>query len=212
MIGYGVPGEQRWVVAQARLTREAKRQQTRERLLAAATAEFGRAGMAAADIAAIVAEAGVAHSTFFFHFPTKEHVLLELEAREERLMADRLDDFLATSPDLGAALHKAVDLLAELETTLGRPLFRDFLAAHFSTTRPISEEGLEHPVFLTLVALFDGAIRDGAADAALDSMNSAYFFLIGLYALLLTIGEGPSRNAMLDDYVSRTLRSLQPPR
>ena len=114
-------GKQRWVVAEERLTREAKRLQTREKLLTAATAEFGRVGMADADIATIVSEAGVAHSTFFFHFPTKEHVLLELEAREERLMADRMDEFLATSPGLGAALHKAVDLLAELESTLGRP-------------------------------------------------------------------------------------------
>ena len=90
-------------------------------------------------------------------------------------MADRLDDFLATSPDLGAALHKAVDLLAELETTLGRPCS----GTSWPRTSPqpglISEEGLEHPVFLTLVALFDGAIRDGAADAALDSMNSRLF-------------------------------------
>src|SRR5687768_11986942 len=63
--------------------REAKRLQTRERLLGAAVAEFKRSGMAEADVAAIVAAAGVAHGTFFFHFPTKEHVLLELEKREE---------------------------------------------------------------------------------------------------------------------------------
>lgn len=197
-------------MAEERLTREAKRLQTREKLLTAATAEFGRVGMADADIATIVSAAGVAHSTFFFHFPTKEHVLLELEAREERLMADRMDEFLATSPGLGAALHKAVDLLAELESTLGRPLFRDFLASHFSTTRPIAEEGLDHPLVLSLVALFDDAIAGGAVDPDLDSMNSAIFFLLGLYALLVTIGEGPGRGAMLDDYVARTLRSLRP--
>ena len=48
--------------------------QTRERLLGAALAEFKRAGMAAADSNAIASAAGVAHGTFFFHFPTKEHV------------------------------------------------------------------------------------------------------------------------------------------
>ncbi len=159
-------------MAEERLTREAKRLQTREKLLTAATAEFGRVGMADADIATIVSEAGVAHSTFFFHFPTKEHVLLELEAREERLMADRMDEFLATSPGLGAALHKAVDLLAELESTLGRPLFRDFLASHFSTTRPIAEEGLDHPLVLSLVALFDDAIAGGGVDPDLDSVRA----------------------------------------
>ncbi|MFY9921683.1 MAG: TetR family transcriptional regulator, partial [Mycobacterium sp.] len=68
-------------------SRETRRLQTRQRILGAAIAEFKRSGMAAADVGAIVASAGVAHGTFFFHFPTKEHVLLELEAREESRLA-----------------------------------------------------------------------------------------------------------------------------
>src|SRR5258705_12154533 len=67
--------------------REVRRRQTRERILGAAIAEFKRSGMAGADVNAIVAAAGVAHGTFFFHFPSKEHVLLELEGREEARMA-----------------------------------------------------------------------------------------------------------------------------
>ncbi len=58
--------------------REVKRQETRQRVYAAAVAEFRRAGMAAADVAVIAREAGVARGTFYFHFPTKEHVLAEL--------------------------------------------------------------------------------------------------------------------------------------
>ena len=41
--------------------------------------------MAEADVGAIVAAAGVAHGTFYFHFPTKEHVLFELERQAEEL-------------------------------------------------------------------------------------------------------------------------------
>src|SRR4051794_41736327 len=67
--------------------RETRRLQTRQRILGAAIAEFKRSGMAGADVGAIVAAAGVAHGTFYFHFPTKEHVLLELESREERRVA-----------------------------------------------------------------------------------------------------------------------------
>ena len=68
-------------------SRDARRLQTRERILGAAIAEFKRAGMSGADVHAIVAAAGVAHGTFFFHFPSKEHVLLELESREEARLA-----------------------------------------------------------------------------------------------------------------------------
>ena len=60
-------------MAERRSTREAKRLQTRERLLGAAIAEFKRSGMAEADVGAVVNAAGVAHGTFFFHFPTKQH-------------------------------------------------------------------------------------------------------------------------------------------
>ena len=42
-------------------------------------------------------------------------------------------------------------------------------------------------------------------------MNSAVFFLLGLYALLTTMHEWPTRSEILDDYVTRTLRSLQAP-
>ncbi|MFP3671046.1 TetR family transcriptional regulator, partial [Priestia sp. SIMBA_032] len=76
--------------------RETKRRATRERLLEAAVAEFKRDGMASADIGAIVSAAGVAHGTFFFHFPTKEHVLLELERCEEMRIAESLTAFFDT--------------------------------------------------------------------------------------------------------------------
>lgn len=56
-------------VTDGRSTCAAKRLQTRERLLGAAIAEFKRSGMAEADVGAIVNAAGVAHGTFFFHFP-----------------------------------------------------------------------------------------------------------------------------------------------
>jgi len=79
--------------------------------MGAAIAEFKRAGMAQADVSAVVAAAGVAHGTFFFHFPTKEHVLLELERREEDRMVKQLAQFLKSEHDLPAVLREAVRLV-----------------------------------------------------------------------------------------------------
>ena len=104
-------------VADKLSTREAKRLQTRERLMGAAIAEFKRTGMAEADVSAIVAAAGVAHGTFFFHFPTKEHVLLALERREEDRIAKQFAQFLKAKHDLASALHEAVRLVVGLETS-----------------------------------------------------------------------------------------------
>src|ERR1044072_6222079 len=91
--------------------RETRRLQTRERLLGAAIAEFKLAGMSGADVNAIATAAGVAHGTFFFHFPSKEHVLLELERREEARMAADFTRFLDGTHGLVTVLNEAVHLV-----------------------------------------------------------------------------------------------------
>lgn len=188
--------------------RGSKGRQTRERLLGAAIAEFKRGGMAAADVASIVAAAGVAHGTFFFHFPTKQHVLLELERREEERIAKQLSRFAESKRDLPAILHEAVRLVLGLERRLGAVLFKDFLALHFSQTRP-ADESQQHPVIVQVAQEIERAQQVGRVAADVNPMNSAVFFLLGLYALLTTTHEWPNRSAMLDDYVARTLRGIE---
>ena len=190
--------------------REAKRLQTRERLMGAAIAEFTRAGMAEADVGAIVAAAGVAHGTFFFHFPTKEHVLLELERREEDRIAKQFAQYLKTKHNLAAALDEAVRLVVGLEHRLGYLLFNDFLALHFSQTRPPTEDGKDHPLIVLVAQEIASAQERGEADRQVNPMNSAVFFLLGLYALLITTNHWPTGHALLEDYVARTLRSIRP--
>jgi AcrR family transcriptional regulator len=190
--------------------REAKRLQTRERLMGAAIAEFARAGMAEADVGAIVAAAGVAHGTFFFHFPTKEHVLLELERREENRIAKQFGQFLKSKHNLVSALNEAVRLVVGLERRLGDRLFNDFLALHFSQTRPQTEDGRDHPLIVLVAEEIAQAQERGETDSQVNPMNSAVFFLLGLYALLITTNHWPTGHALLEDFVARTLRSLKP--
>jgi AcrR family transcriptional regulator len=190
--------------------REARRLQTRERLLGAAVAEFKRSGMADADVGAIVAAAGVAHGTFFFHFPTKEHVLFEVERREEVRMANELARFLDSPHDLTSALAEVVRLVAALEERLGHPLFKDFLALHFSSTRPPDDAWTDHPVIVLLVRELERARDEGEAGPDVDAFYGAVFFLLGLYALLTTTHHslGP-RDTVLEKFVATALRGLQ---
>jgi AcrR family transcriptional regulator len=189
--------------------REAKRLRTRERLMGAAVAEFKRSGIAEADVGAIVTAAGVAHGTFFFHFPTKEHVLLELEQREEARIAKQMGRFLDSRPDLAATLQEAARLVVGLERRLGDPLFKDFLALHFSQTRPPAEDGNDHPLIVAVAQEIERAQQRGEVAPDVNPMNSAVFFLLGLYALLTTTNTWPTRATMLEDYVKRTLRSME---
>jgi AcrR family transcriptional regulator len=194
-------------VAERPSAREAKRLQTRERLMGAAIAEFKRSGMAAADVSAIVAAAGVAHGTFFFHFPTKEHVLLELEHREEERIAKELGRFVTSQRDLSSTLKETARLVKGLERRLGAALFKDFLALHFSQTRPV-DESKEHPVIVLVAQQIEGAQDGGRVDPDVNPMNSAVFFLLGLYALLTTTHDWPAQDAILEDYVARNLRGI----
>lgn len=192
--------------------REVKRQQTRERLFDAAVAEFKRTGIAEADVREIVSAAGVAHGTFYFHFPTKEHVLLELERREETRMAAELAKSLKGSDNLEAVLNKTVAVVESVERRLGRRLFRDFLALHFSTSRPPAEEWAEHPVLVAVVDEIERAAQRGETNGRTDSFNLGVFFLLGLYALLITISEGKAlRGPILEQFVATSVHGMVAP-
>lgn len=192
--------------------RETKRRATRERLLEAAVAEFKRDGMAAADIGAIVSAAGVAHGTFFFHFPTKEHALLELELREELRIAESLTAFFDTPHSVEDTLNQLVRELEDLEERLGSKLFKDFLALHFSTTRPPQEEWEHHPVIIAMIEELQRARDRGELPPETDVFHHGVFYLLGMYALLATIPGSPqSRNPIVDKYVTIALQGMTGP-
>lgn len=191
--------------------REAQRRRTRARLLDAAIVEFQRAGTNAADINAIATAAGVARSTFYFHFPTKEHVLLELIRRDEMRLAEELSRFLDTRRQLAAVLTVIVELVLALENRWGSALFRDVLSLYFSPNRPEPEQWTNHPTFVLLAAEIERARVRGELYDDVDSYHSAAFFLLGVYALLTTVGESDGeRDAALRKFVTSSLRSMVP--
>lgn len=189
--------------------RELRRLQTRERILGAAVAEFQASGMAGADVGAIVSVAGVAHGTFFFHFPSKEHVLLELERREETRMAAEFAAFLENTHDLATALTELVRLVSSLEQRFGPLLFKEILALHFSPTRPTKDEWSDHPMIVLLVREIERARGDGEVHPEVDAFYSAAFFLLGIYGVLTTTANSQHREAMLANLVITARRGLE---
>jgi TetR/AcrR family transcriptional regulator, repressor for uid operon len=189
--------------------REARRLQTRERILGAAIAEFKASGMAGADVGAIVAATGVAHGTFFFHFPSKEHVLLELECREEARIAGEFAGFLDSPHDLVSALTEVVHLVTGLEQRFGPLLFKELLALHFSPTRPQKDEWTDHPVIVLLVREIERARGAGEVHPEVDAFYSATFFLFGIYGVLTTTDNSETRDTTLSKLVTTAVRGLE---
>jgi AcrR family transcriptional regulator len=191
-------------------TRKAQRLATRARVFDAALAEIGRSGLAGADVAAIAAAAGVVRGTFYFHFPTKEHVLVELERAEEAKIVARLD--AGATGDPIAMLRLLVRQVLAAERRLGPVVFRDMLGLHFSATRPVEDELTGHPLAQYVVNAFAGAQAAGHLRRDADPGELGVIFLTGLFALLAT-GLGPSRAraSLLDSYVTTIVQGMEAP-
>lgn len=190
--------------------REAQRLHTRARLFDAAVAEIGRTGLAGTDVAAIAAAVGVARGTFYFHFPTKEHVLVELERNEEAKIVAQLANQTAHGGDLMSMLASLVRHVLAAEKRLGPVLFRDMLALHFSPTRPVDDGLEEHPLAEFVVAAITQArgVRRAPRDA--DARELGVIFLTGLFALLATGGTAlADRAALLDRYVKTIVDGME---
>src|ERR1700722_4002566 len=205
--------------------RDAQRQQTRQKVYAAALAEFKQTGMAAADVGDIAAAAGGGQGTVYFHFPTKEHVLAELERHEEARLVAQLSKFLAElearcgpagQPFLPAALGEVVRLLTAMERRVGKALFREMLGLRFSSRRPEvlpgSDQWTEYPIMTVVVEVVERARERGEVHPDASALPTAQLFMIGLYAMLIASHEYPkaARAEILDNFMATVLRGVAP--
>lgn len=183
--------------------REVRRLETRARLFDAALAEISQRGLAAADVTAIAAAAGVVRGTFYFHFPTKEHVLIEVERDEEKRIISELGE---PKGDLASVLGEVVNHVVSAERRLGKVVFRDMLGLHFSSTRPVEDELAQHPLAEFLVRVISRSQDAGQVSSDRDAAELATFFLSGLFALLAT---GTHDAALLSRYVTTIVKGME---
>jgi AcrR family transcriptional regulator len=190
--------------------REARRLETRARLFDAALTEIGRSGLAGADVTAIATAAGVVRGTFYFHFPTKEHVLVELERNEELKIVAELSGARADDGDLGSVLTSLVRHVLEAERRWGPVVFRDMLGLHFSSTRPVEDELSQHPLLEFIVGVIARAQRDGHVAEDADAGELGVFFLTGLFALLATgLHDRSNTDEPLSRYVTTIVKGME---
>lgn len=190
--------------------REVRRLETRARIFDAALAEIGRAGLAAADVTAIASAVGVVRGTFYFHFPTKEHILVELERNEEAKIVAELRGTPTNDGNLASVLLLLVRHVLAAERRLGPVVFRDMLGLHFSSTRPVEDEVTEHPLAQFLSGAITAAQHAGRVPQDADPSELGVFFLTGLFALLATgVQDSPTADAVLSRYVTTIVKGME---
>ena len=162
--------------------RERQWLRTHRRILAASLGEFERVGVDAARVEHICRAAGVTRPTFYAHFPTKDHVLLEMQ----RDGAARVAAQMTTKLEQAASLREVVDLLADglfYTTSLVSPRLRRELGSLYVRKQGVADwEGtLLHRA---LVRCLHGARESGEIAADCDPEALARWVFVALFGFL----------------------------
>jgi len=161
--------------------RERSGDRTHRRLFETALAEFCRVGVERASIGRIAETAGVSRPTFYFHFPTKDHVLLELQWSFEEPISARIE----AAKTLDEALAALVDGLVEALGALANPeVFAEMVRIY---TRHAAGEALAdqpHYLMRAVAARFVEAHSAGRLREGLDSERGTHLFLTSIFGYL----------------------------
>lgn len=164
--------------------RERQRLETRNRIYAIAIEEFRRVGFQRAQIETIVERAGVARGTFYFHFPTKDHVLLELQRRHQREIVDRLRAIPARAGSVAAFLDAVIAAMVADAAAFGDDaLAREIVAIFVREPRHLDLN--TEPLVVALVDWFSEAQERGEVRADLAPEEIADVFLTLLFGFVI---------------------------
>jgi AcrR family transcriptional regulator len=153
------------------LLRQERSRNTRERLVRAALKLWRKQGFEDTTVDEIAAEAGVAWSTFYYHFANKDDLLRELGGLTAQAVDRDLSFEPGASPDLESALDAFVSSVARHMTTVPREIVLAAIRRNMAAIGNIGDPNFPNAVSFTrtLDLLFLQAGGDdfwGAADHA----------------------------------------------
>ncbi len=170
------------------VARDRKGDRTREQLFQAAIEEFRRVGVEGASIGQIAERAGTSRANFYFHYRSKDAVLLDLQSRLEAEMVERI----RACTTLRAALTEVLDALADTELRLEQAdLLRDMLSVYIRRPAGLDLNDQPFPLRAELAQRFAAAARPGPGREprelriGLDPEQGTHLFLGSLFGLLV---------------------------
>ena len=193
--------------------RAQQRADTRERLFQAALAEFRSVGVPSAQIDRIAKAAKVVRGTFYFHFPTKDHVLLELKDRVEHASLARVEELDPATSTLEETFRCVVDgIVQAVALTGGGELLREMLSLYLR--KPFAaelDENDDDNARLTEVVMLhvEAGQRRGEVRSDLSPEQIASMFLTSTFGFIANYEGEELANVLgsLVDIVMQGLRS-----
>lgn len=166
---------------------------TKSKLLSAALSEFRRVGFAEAQIDNITRAVGVSRGTFYFHFPTKEHVLLEVQRRREADILRRFGSEGRSPRPVREFIYRTVDaVMAEAREQADPDLMKEILALH--VRRPVGDS-MREPLVQAVTSFFDRAGERGEIRRDIPAAELARAFFNAVFGLLMQLSERPAAPA-----------------
>ncbi len=188
-----------------------QREDTRRRLYEAALAVFRRDGVEGARIEDVVAQVGVSRGSFYFHFPTKEDVLV-LAYAHARERTEALIHAIPEATPIAALLHAVVTDTAErwredpaLFALVGMHALRSVAGTPLAAERDSLRQ--------LLAARFALVLERGELVTPLPAELLADMFLLNTFTGLLAWSANPGLplGPVLEGVVHLFLSGVKPP-
>jgi AcrR family transcriptional regulator len=185
-------------------TRERQREDTRQRIYDAAMEIFRRDGFEAARVDDVAKAAGVSHGTFYFHFATKDEVLIQcLRASEVRVVAaiEQVPEGAGLVPALEATCATIAHewegdpaIFRDVGIVALRYLFKGEVASISSalSDAPSSTSSAKSLTSAALVTRFQVAAERGEVTRLLPPRVLSDLFLMNVFAATLSWCADPA--------------------
>lgn len=190
--------------------RDRQREETRRRLYLAALEVFRRDGVQGCRIDDISQKAEVSRAAFYFHFPTKEHVLLDFLAEMELPQVKTLSE-LPQGATLETLLTTCVEAMAsawQKEATL----LVDAMTVSIRHTAVLDDREAGGQVRHLMTQRFKELGARGELSSVLPPEVLSDFFLSNCFVALMVWGQAPhtSLDAMLKSTMQLFLQGARP--
>ena len=169
--------------------RDKQREETRRRIFRAALEIFRRDTVAGCRIDDIAQKAEVSRGAFYFHFPTKDDVLIELLREGERPVAEAIEELPIDTP-----LEKVLEAIGESLAKFWeneRTLLPDVATVALRLTAVINDRSAE-PVREALAKRFLLAAERGELSGVLPPEVLSDFFLANTLSAMLAWCGNPA--------------------
>lgn len=193
--------------------RARKRSETRERLFETALREFREVGVAAAQIDRIAKTAGVARGTFYFHFATKDDVLVELARRINARVARRVAILADSKPSLRDLLVRVTDAIMDEHSRVGEAdLLGDMLSLYVRRPHDVQDPSHNVPTLSGELARYlTEAANRGELHSGLAPDQIALVFMSSLFGICTRMPPGEELREACAAFIELLVRGLEAP-